>query len=1411
MDPIRGELLSALRGIRPRPATLPFFSTVFGRRVGGEELGPEYWWLNVRQAVRFGDGMAGIIEEGCDVVVELSPHPVLTAAVAECYQHRGKKVTTLQSLRRPAREGRPQEERATMLRSLGSLYALGSAVDWQALHPSAPARFVRLPSYPWQRQRCWHESEESRSTRLFAPAHPLLGSALREPRPTWGGRLDLRLTPWLADHRVQRSALFPATGYLELAFAAAREVFGAVPCELEDVKLANACFLTPEAPLWLQSSFDPETGAVEVHTRPLEKESLDESGTWTRHMTAIARAKSDGSPGAAGRDDQANTFDAVRRRAKREFDGDRCTANLLKVGLDYGPLFQGIVRGWQGDGESLGLVRLPAGLVALAPAYLFHPALLDLCFQVSVVADPKFDDGGGGLYLPTEIDRVRLHRPAPASLWCHARVRSKTPRTGVVDLDLRDEDGRLVAEVIGLRSRRVVGDKAEALDDMLGEYRWQLEPPPESVEAIPSNWLIFADRAGLGLALAGRLREAGGTCLVVPPGEADLERLVAALPSPCRAVVHLWNLDAPRAEGLTTADLEATHEAGLQSVVYLVQAWEKDGGETPARLFVVTRGAQPVEGGAIGGLAQSPAVGLGRVIAGEYPRLRCRLVDLDPRDADCGLHALLDELRIDDDEDEVARRGAGRYLHRFMPVPARPASPAGVRPYRLTAPEDRTLDGLRLRAVRRGPVEPGHVEIEVVAAGLNFSDVMKSLGIYPGLEAGPIPLGAECGGVIAAVGAGVSGLRVGDEVMAVAPFSFGSHAVARAELVVPKPVRMSFEEAATVPIAFLTAAYTLEHLGGMGEGDRVLIHSASGGVGMAALQLARLAGAEVFATAGTPEKREYLRQLGVAHVMDSRSLDFADEVLRDTGGSGVDLILNSLPGAAIARGLDCLADSGRFLEIGKRDIYKNTRVGLRPFRNNLSFFAIDLDRLMRQRPALLGALLRDIASRLSEGSLTPLPHRTWPIADAAEGFRFMQQGKHVGKIVLSLRDRPATLAPAEDESPDLREDASYLITGGLGGFGLSVARWMVERGARHLVLVGRSGAESAQSQRAVADLEGMGARVVVCRADVSLEGDVDALFAEVDRLPPLRGVVHAAMVLEDSLLVNLDRELMRRVLAPKVSGAWNLHLRTRDRPLDFFVLFSSLSSVFGHAGQGNYAAANAFLDALAWHRRAAGLPALTLNWGYLGGVGYLAERSQLGERLERQGVQSFSVRQALALLGRAMARELTQVSVLRIDWSRWRGLGVTGRISPRFAHLCRAATPAGENAPGVLLARDAVLAASPYERSGLLESLLRDKVARILGTGPDRLDAETVLLNLGFDSLMAVELRNWIEGELRVKVPIVELMRSPSVARLREFLGERLADPPTPKGGVHAPAKELSGDEVDALLASLAAKKGSQA
>jgi len=639
-----------------------------------------------------------------------------------------------------------------------------------------------------------------------------------------------------------------------------------------------------------------------------------------------------------------------------------------------------------------------------------------------------------------------------------------------------------------------------------------------------------------------------------------------------------------------------------------------------------------------------------------------------------------------------------------------------------------------------------------------------------------------------------------------------------------------------MPVAFLTAHYAMNYLGRMSKGEKILIHAATGGVGLAAIQLAKLHDAKIFCTAGTPEKREFLASLGIEHIMDSRTLSFADQVLEATGGEGVDLVLNSLAGEAIRKGLETLTDYGRFLEIGKRDIYGNSRVGLRPFRKNLSMHVIDLDAVMRQRPEMLGAMFQELMQWAERGEIRPLLYRVFPISNVIGAFRYMAQAKHLGKIVLSMQEREIPVAPPIVGEVSFRADATYLMTGGLGGFGLTVAQWMVEKGARHLVLTGRSGAKSPEAQAAVEAMRNSGAEVVVLKADVTDRAQVRQVLDQIKQsMPPLKGVFHAAMVLKDCLMMNLTEERFREVWEPKVLGAWNLHVETQDMELDSFVLFSSLASIFGTGGQGNYASGNAFVDSLAYYRQARGLPALTISWGFLGQVGWVARHDDIAKRLEHQGVNSFTPQQALALFGRFIQTQPAHVGVMNMDWRKWGESLGRSTISTRFRHLVQSAGSGDdESQKSGSQARAALLAATGADRRAMLENLLREQVARVLGASPAKLDVERPLTELGLDSLMAVELRNWIEGDLRLSLPAVELMRGPSVSRLTDLLGEQLsgtstapaaaaAKPaPTDKpvglngsaglnGKHHEPVQpaanveDLSEEEVDALLEQMAA------
>ena len=923
------------------------------------------------------------------------------------------------------------------------------------------------------------------------------------------------------------------------------------------------------------------------------------------------------------------------------------------------------------------------------------------------------------------------------------------------------------------------------------------------------RWLILADRSGVGAGLAESLRSRGHECLLAFADTTPSEGLGALLREAAGSgqavcgVVHLWALDEASFGAASTAGLEAETRKGTGSALELVKTLGQVGLPAAPKLWLVTRGAQPAGPAWPLSVAQSPLWGLAKVIALEHPELACTRVDLDPAaPVATAVGQLVAEVIAPETESQIAFRGGIRQVPRLARAPMRQS--AVRKPERLEMGRPGVLDDLALVPLARRAPGPGEVEIEVHASGLNFRDVLNALG----MRSDDQPLGGECSGRIAAVGGRVLGLAVGDAVVAVCPDCFASFVTTSAELVLPKPAGLTFEEVATIPLAFLTAQHALLQIGKLQAGERVLIHAAAGGVGLAGVQLAQRAGAEVFATAGSPAKREFLRSLGIRHVMDSRSLPFADEIAAVTGGAGVEVVLNSLTGDFIPKSLSILAPGGRFVEIGKADLWDPARVAaLRP---DVSYLVVDLAATLRERPASLRPQLGALLEAAARAELRPLPLQVFSVAEAPAAFRFMAQARHIGKIVLTQPvPREVAVVP----------DATYLITGGLAGLGLRVAGWLVERGARHLVLMGRR--PPAETARAVLrGLEEAGARVVVAQGDVAQEARVGEVLADIaSGGPPLRGVIHAAGVLDDGVLVQQTWERFARVLAPKVAGAWNLHRLTQGLPLDFFILFSSAAALLGSPGQGNHAAANAFLDALAHHRRALGLPATSINWGVWSEVGAAAERG-IEERAGLQGMGSFTPEQGLGFLEQILAANPVQLGVMAVNWARLvKAVGIESPFLSGVAARERSAAtveqPTGRVTARQLEVRKQIEEAPIKGRRRLLLAYVRTRAAKVLGLHPtEEVDVRRPLNEMGLDSLMAVELRTVLGAGLGLlkSLPATLVFDHPSIMELADYLGRdalhlEITDAqPEPEhaeegiGGVLNRIEQLSEDEVERLF-----------
>ena len=1134
MEPLRADLLQALEGLQPRAESVPIYSTVTGQVSNGLEFDPLYWARNIREPVLFSTAVQRLVEDGHDIFVEISPHPILLSAMQQGFHHFGQEGAVLPSLRGE------EDEHTVLLGSLGALYTLGYPVDWNLIYP-AGGRCVRLPLYPWQRERCWLEpsagdtnSHWEQVSRSRAGNHPLLGRHLESPHPAgthfWETTLDKHSLPYLDDHRIQGVAVLPASAYVEMALAAAVEVFGAQSVALKDIEFRKALFLPEGGTHTIQVILSQGAdGAAAFHIYSCAGGVARAGKSWMLHATGKVCLQQDN--GIITPDAGQETLTEMRTRCAETISGQDYYRRLRENGIDYGPYFQSIAQLWRNNGDMLAEVQVPDGPEAGFNGFKVHPAILDAGLQVlgAAVAAEATENDRQGIYLPTRIDHFQVHgRPGP-HLWSHTRVRHGEAGAATGNVQLLDEAGRVAVEIQGLRFEYLGEDTQRAavddLDDWLYEFQWkpkELAAGKPSAPASRGSWLIFTDNGGVGDALSTLLEARGersilvargesyeqtdgGHCRIRPERPEDIRRLFeAALASDqpgCRGIVHLWSLDIAPPEETTVASLNAAQTLGCGSVLLLVQELARMESPDLPRLWLITRGAQAAgEKNSPLSVAQSPLWGLGRVVAQEHPTFWGGLVDLEPGASprDAAAHRLWEEISSADGEDQLAFRQGRRYV----------------------------------------------------------------------------------------------------------------------------------------------------------------------------------------------------------------------------------------------------------------------------------------GRLVRQRP-----------------SATQAPPLRW------------------------------------------RPDASYLISGGLGDIGLLVARWMVEQGARRLILLGRTrlpprsnwnsvetGSRLARQVAAIRELESLGAFVHLASVDVADERELSGFLDEfrAEGWPPIRGVVHAAGVLQDGLLVQLDAAALNTVMRPKVMGGWLLHRLLQGDVLDFFVLFSSAGSVLGQPGQGNYAAANAFLDALAHHRQAQGQPALSIDWGAWAGEGFADSvgGKRLATRLALLGISSIAPKQALEMLGRLLGQSATQVVAVPVSWKQYREFYPAGSASPLLSELAGEEAEVPRPAGRTSERRDALLAAEPAERRQLLQSYLSEQVARVLGLSPSKLDLQQPLSHLGLDSLMAVELKNRIAVDLKVNVPVAKFLQGFSVdqavTQVLDQLAAEAANPTTPLAAAVAQPEaqrnaerllanldQLSDEQVDSLLTDM--------
>jgi malonyl CoA-acyl carrier protein transacylase len=1397
MRPIIGPFETEARKRRFFPASLPVISTVTAARIqGGDFTEAAYWAKQIAAPVRFAAAIEALAASGVTVFLEVGPTSILTGLARQTLAPEGRQF--LGSLLKPGTDDRRQ-----LLQSLAVLYAQGAEVDWTRVFDGLSAQKAVVPGYPFQRKSFYLpplvDAAAAGAPAPAGEAHPYLGQRIESVALSAGTTLyqavfTAERPAFLRDHQIFDRIISPAASHISMALAAAGEGW-----MLEDVAFIAPLVVESGRPRVVQMIVE---GAESPAYRLVSREQNEASEAWITHSTGrFVRPVTDQRP--------PSDLSLLRRACPETMTSAAFYALIESMGYRTGPSFQCIREINKGNNESFCHVEAPQPIDEQA----VHPGLIDSLLQTVLPASQTSAARmltAGSVLIPLHMARVRVLGSLAQPLHVHTKVQVSHDAVRC-EIVAHDAQGGLLLEIgdflLKQTDRRTLYQEMRVDDRrLIHVLDWSplaLPTPPAKPEK--NGWIVVPSDEGWCAEVGRALKEDGAEVVALSADEAcDADALQTRLAGSTFAKINL--LFAAGGEG---GDPAAACPGICIRLLSLVQTVARMDGRDRLRLWIVTRQAQTVvrEDRSAGTPTVDSAAlwGFGRAIASEFPEFWGGMIDIDGRTGGTAAAALRAAIEGAGGEDHLAlRRGNQLFGQRLMaaqhPVTANRGS--SRRLPKVTTTEGffldkgprNTLDDLAFKTRPRKSPGPFEVEMAVQASGLNFRDVLNALGQYPG-EAGL--LGFEAVGTITAVGDGVTDLAPGHVVIALgAPGCIASHLTVPRSRVVRKPRHLAPAEAVTLPAAFLTAHYALNHLGGMKQGERVLIHAAAGGVGLAAVQLALAAGVEVFATVGSAEKREHLRSLGVRHILNSRSTDFAADVKKLTEGKGVDIVLNSLSGEMIAASFSVLADHGRFLEMGKIGIWDEARV--RDLNASWVYRPFDLARVLEEDEALIVGMFGNLLAEFEEGRLKPLPYVVFPLAEAEESFRFMAQAKHIGKVVLSRQDdhRRETI----EACGLLREDGGYLVTGGLGALGLLVAGWLADEGARHIVLNGRR-APDAKAQATLDELAAKGVTVTVALGDVADPDDVRRILGQGSA--PLRGVVHAAGLLEDGMIADLDVGRFERVMAPKVKGAWNLHRETAALDLDFFVLFSSVAAIIGNLGQANYAAANAFMDGLAALRRNQGLTATSINWGPWAEVGMAALQDV--DRFSVQGIGALPPAQALRALRHVLRENLLQPVVAEIDWPSFvRARGLVGK-SGLFAAQVKDAGPA-ESAAEVSAGPRSIVgelrAVLPAERRGHMREYLQALARETLGYG----DAEPVeldrpLVEQGFDSLMSVDMRNRLNKGLGCALPASLLFDYPTLDKVASYLLDhvvRIEEEPETAAATSEAESIL--DEIDHLI-----------